>query len=284
MYTDSAYFLTTPDGRQRRYVVHLPARPVGNGALPVMLCFHGGMGRAEVQREQSRFNAVADREGFMVVYPDGTGRTTMLTWNAGTCCGFAVRANIDDVGFVDQLLDDLPRHHDVDAQRIYATGMSNGAMLCYRLACELSQRIAAIGPVAGDMGVDGPPPSRPVPVIHFHGLLDENARFHGGIGANQVLPVPHRSIPDTIAWWVRVNQCDPIPRITRSPDQVIERYDPPINTPGAPVVLHTLPEGGHTWPGGVDITAMLNTGPLIASVDASTLIWQFCREFRLDSA
>lgn len=277
---DRQFFLQHA-GRQRRYLVHEPAGAAPGAALAVVLSLHGGAGWAEIQREQSRMNEVADRHGFLVVYPDGTGRTRMKTWNAGTCCGYAVEAQVDDVGFISALLDDLAVLHAVDPARVYACGMSNGGMLCYRLACELSERIAAVGVVAGDMGVDGPRPSRPVPVIHFHGLLDENARFHGGIGSNQVLPVPHRSIPDTIAWWVRANRCAPEPRITREPDCEVHTYEPATGADGAPVVLYVLPGGGHTWPGGVDVTWRFNTGPLISSVDASELMWRFFARFAL---
>lgn len=268
-------------GRQRRYLVHWPPAVDPAAALPVVLALHGGAGWAEIQREQSRMNEVADRHGFLVVYPDGTGRTRMKTWNAGTCCGYAVEAQVDDVGFIAALLDDLAVLHAVDPARVYACGMSNGGMLCYRLACELSERVAAVGVVAGDMGVDGPRPSRPVPVIHFHGLLDENARFHGGIGSNQVLSVPHRSIPDTIAWWVRANRCAPEPRIRREPDCEVHTYEPAAGSDGAPVMLYVLPGGGHTWPGGVDVTRRFNTGPLIPSVDASELMWEFFTRFAL---
>jgi len=227
-------------------------------------------------------NEVAERAGFLAVYPDGTGLTrSHLTWNAGTCCGYALRSRVDDVGFVDRLIDDLCERYPVDPRRIYACGMSNGAMLCYRLACELSHRIAAIGPVAGDMGVSGPVPSRPVPLIHFHGLQDQNSCFEGGVGSNQIQPVPHRSIRGGIDWWREVNGCAPRPEIRKEDDCVIERYAPLPGEPGAPVLLYTLPRGGHTWPGGIDVTPRMKTGRLVASVDASAIMWEFFRHLEL---
>jgi polyhydroxybutyrate depolymerase len=278
---DDAVHHLVRDGRTRRYLVHRPADDPA-GPLPVVLLFHGGLGRAEVQRTQSGMNEVADRAGFLAVYPDGTGlMRTHLTWNAGTCCGYAVRRGVDDVGFVDRLIDDLSERYPVNPRRIYASGMSNGAMLCYRLACELSDRITAIGPVAGDMGVTGPVPTRPVPLIHFHGLEDQNSCFHGGVGTNQIQPLPHRSIPEGIAWWRDVNRCAPEPEIREETDCSIERYAPPAGEPGAPVILYKLPHGGHTWPGGVDVTPHLNTGRLVASVNASALMWEFFRRFEL---
>lgn len=273
---DSAFYLMHQD-RRRRYLVHLPVGYDGKSPLPVVLAFHGGLGRAEVQRKQSRMNETADRYGFAVVYPDGTGRTSMLTWNAGTCCGLAARLKVDDVGFTARMLDELPLRFPVDERRVFATGMSNGGMLCYRLGCELSDRIAAIAPVAGDMGVDGPEPKRPVALIHFHGLLDENARFDGGIGANQVERVPHRPIREGIAFWIRVNRCDPRPQIEEGPEQIVERYASVDGDDGALIELRMLPRGGHTWPGGVDVTRSFGTGPLVETVDASSIIWDFFR-------
>lgn len=275
----------THEGRQRRYQVYVPRGYDGRAALPVVVGYHGGGSRPEAFREQAQLEPVADRHGFLVVYPDGSGRAIIagkriLTFNAGTCCGYALKNKVDDVGFTAALLDDLPRHYPLDEERVYLTGMSNGAMMVYRLACELSERIAAIGPVAGDMGVDGPAPKRPVPVIHFHGQQDQNAPFHGGLGERSVQPNPHRSIPETIQYWIKFNGCQPQPVERQAErDFVRELYAPLANADGAPIEFYTLPDGGHTWPGGKDITAHLNTGRLIASVHASELMWQFFTHF-----
>ncbi len=270
------------DGRERHYLVYRPHGTLGSDKrLPVVLLFHGGGGRAEGIRTASQMNSVAERYGFIVVYPEGTGLTRLLTYNAGSCCGYAVREHVDDVGFVRQLIDELPKHYPVDKERVYASGFSNGAMLCYRLACELSDKIAAIAPVSGDMGVDGPKPARPVPIIHFHGLQDQNSMFAGGKGKNQFQPVPHRSIPDTLAFWIKWNNCRPKSTETTDKDYVRDEWSPAPGENGAPIVLYKLPEGGHTWPGGIDTTPHLNTGKLIKSVDASTLIWKFFEQHTL---
>lgn len=267
----------THGNRKRHYVVHLPKGHDGKKQLPLVLVFHGGMGRPDGVRTQSHMNEVADKFGFMVVYPEGTGITRLLTFNAGTCCGFAVRERVDDVGFVRHLVEEeLPKHYRVDSQRIYATGISNGGMLCHRLACELSDRIAAIAPIAGGMGVDGPKPRRPVPVIEFHGKKDNNVPFDGGVGKNAVQPIPHKKIEDVIAWWAKVDNCQEKPvEVQEKDDFIMKRFEPAAGQAGAPVVLYTLPEGGHNWPGGVDTTAHLGTGKLIKSVDASSLMWEF---------
>lgn len=276
-------------GRERRYLVHTPKGWDGRTPLPVVLAFHGGGGRAELQRTQSGMNAVADRHGFMVVYPDGTGprlrrplrgdEVGVLTWNAGLCCGSAAREQVDDVGFVDTLLDRLQTSLPIDPARIFATGMSNGAMMAHRVAVELAHRLAGIAPVAGSLMIEDLErrPSRPVPILYFHGEKDTSARFHGGPG--RIDRTVHRSAPDTVRWWVRANGCAPTPvrrRVER--DYVWERYEPPPGRPGAPVEFVRLPEGGHTWPGGVDVTWRLGTGRLIASVDASEMMWRFFSE------
>ena len=130
----------------------------------------------------SGLNQKADQEGFLAVYPNGTGRFSSLTWNGGNCCGSAMQQRVDDVAFIDAVLDDLANVVNVDTKRVYATGISNGAIMAYRLASELSERIAAIAPVAGPMGTATCSPRRAVSVLHFHGTDDQFAPFNGGRG------------------------------------------------------------------------------------------------------
>src|SRR5262249_41276708 len=153
----------------------------GTRPFPVVLAFHGGGSNAGQMVRFSGLNDKADQAGFLVVYPNGTGRLEQaLTWNGGNCCGYAMLNKVDDGAFVRALLDDLGKVAKVDAKRVYATGMSNGAILAYRLASELSDRIAAIAPVSGPMGTEKCNPTRPVPVLHFHGTDDDFAPFKGG--------------------------------------------------------------------------------------------------------
>lgn len=272
------------DGFKRRYLVHLPPNYDGREPLPVVLALHGGGGRAESQRKQSQMNAEADKRGYIVVYPDGTGRLKLLTWNAGSCCGYAVKKNVDDVGYINALIDELARNYSIDQKRVYATGLSNGGMMCYRLACELSNRIAAIAPVAADLGVDGPRPKRQVPILHIHGLRDNNVVFEGGVGSNQYQPVPHRSIADTLGFFLTAYgfQQQPL-EVVQGKDYIFERYGPQPGQPGVPILLYKLPEGGHNWPGGVDTTGeRFNTGKMIETFPASTVILDFFDQFTLD--
>ena len=138
---------------KRAYFVHIPKSYDGSKPYPVVLAYHGGASTAEGMTRFSGLSEAADKHGFIVVYPSGTGNLDKaLTWNGGNCCGYAMQKQIDDVDFTRAVLDDLARVVKIDPKRVYATGMSNGAIMAYRLASELSDRIAAIAPVAGPMG------------------------------------------------------------------------------------------------------------------------------------
>ena len=191
----------TVEGEQRRYLLYVPPGHGDVGLWPTVLCFHGGAGNPEQIVRYCGLNETADRHGFLVVYPEGSGRVeNVLTWNAGNCCGFAERSDVDDVAFVEQLLDDLGKRCAVDEKRVFATGISNGAMISYRVASELSDRIAAIAPIAGPMGTETCSPESPVSVIHFHGTEDQFAPMAGGgergVFRRQILfPWNRRSMP-----------------------------------------------------------------------------------------
>lgn len=178
--------LRTPDGLVRRYRLYVPASLPSGTRVPLLVALHGGLGWGEQFERNSGFDGLAESNGFIVVYPDGTNAradsTTLLTWNGGMCCGAAVDRNVDDVGFIRKLLDELERTQPIDTARVFATGHSNGAILSYRLACELSDRISAIGVQSGVLGVPCAP-NRPVSVFHLHGLADTNIPIDGGRGS-----------------------------------------------------------------------------------------------------
>src|SRR5690606_38463985 len=167
----------------RRYVVRVPARVARSNALaPLVIVLHGGGGNASNAETMTGFTRKAEREGFIVVYPEGTarGRVPLLTWNAGHCCGYAMEQRVDDVGFITALIDKLQSTHRIDPDRIYVTGMSNGGMMSHRLGIELSHRIAAIGPVVGAVFGDEGRPRAPVSAIMINGMLDESVPYDGG--------------------------------------------------------------------------------------------------------
>ena len=262
----------------RTYLLHLPPQAGSDVPMPVVLAFHGGGANAANMAIFSGLDDKADEAGFIVVYPEGTGRLPrMLTFNAGNCCGHAAAGEIDDVAFTRALLDDLARVANVDPRRVFATGMSNGAMMAYRLASELSDRIAAIAPVAGPMGTDACQPGRPVPVIHFHGDADEFAPFAGGRGRG-VSGTDFRSVAHSIDAWVEANGCTRSPETKALEDQEedgttvkIVRHD--AGRDGAEVVLVVIEGGGHTWPGREPRLRTL--GRSTREISANDMMWEF---------
>lgn len=267
------------DKRTRTYLVHIPPKYDANKATPVVLAFHGGGSNAEVMVKFCGLNETADKYGFIVVYPSGTGRLkNALTWNGGNCCGYAMAQNVDDVAFTRALLDDLAKVANVDAKRVYATGMSNGAIMAYRLASELSDRIAAIAPVAGTMGTETCKPKRPVPVIHFHGTDDQFAPFKGGKGTKSLSQTDFYSVDHSIKAWIKADGCKTEPVIVKLPDKAKDGTTATIKTygggkDGAEVVLVTVDGMGHTWPGRVPLVRFL--GAATRNVSANEMMWRF---------
>jgi polyhydroxybutyrate depolymerase len=218
-------------------------------------------------------------EGFLAVYPSGTGQNpNFLTWNAGNCCGYAAQENVDDVGFIRALLDDIARVAVIDSNRVFAAGMSNGGMLAYRLACELSERIAAIASVAGPMAIDTCRPTRPVSILHFHGTADEFTPYVGGRGARSTMRTPFRSVESSIGSWIEANCCPPVPSEFMIPAKSgealpVERRIWGPGTQESEVALYTVLGGGHTWPGRVPRATDL--GPSTTAISANAVLWDF---------
>jgi len=265
----------TVGGVKRSYLVHVPSGYDGRSALPVVLNFHGGFGDATAQVELTGMDATADKDGFMVVYPDGSGRLPRhLTFNGGVCCGYARDQKIDDVRFTSALLDDLESAYHVDANRIYVTGHSNGAIMAHRLACALSDRIAAIAPVSGPLGIDTCTPDRPVPVLHFHGTADLCAPYNGG-KAKAPGAGDFPSIPSTIDGWVKRDGCPSEGHETYKKGNVTCTTHSPC-TGGAEVTLCLVEGGGHAWPGGTSYPSKGFCGGMqTQDISANDAMWEF---------
>jgi polyhydroxybutyrate depolymerase len=272
----------TVGGRKRTYLVHVPKACDGKKACPVVLAYHGGGSNAEQMARFCGLNETADKAGFIVVYPNGTGRLAkLLTWNGGNCCGYAMLNKVDDVAFTKALLDDLAKVAKIDPKRVYATGMSNGAIMAYRLASELSDRIAAIAPVAGPMGAKECRPKRAVPVIHFHGTKDEFAPFAGGRGAKSISGTDFYSVDHSIRAWVKANGCKEKPEKVDLPNKAKDGTRTTRTTYGSgknnsEVVLVTIEGGGHTWPGRVPRLEVL--GKATKNVSANEMMWEFFKK------
>ena len=238
-------------GRERGYRVFVPDGG-GDGALFVGL--HGGLGAGDQFAGVDGIEAVAEREGFVVVHPDGVGRT----WNGGVCCGRAARDDVDDVAFVAALIDRLVDEHDIDPGRVFAYGHSNGGIMAYRLACELSDRIAGVAVVAGTLGVDDCRPERPVSVLHVHGDADRNLPIDGGVGDRSLAGVHFPSPRDGFATLAAADGC-PAATTEVDGDVTTERHGPCDG--GTEAVFVTLAGGEHPWPGGTAPTRRRSGSP-----------------------
>jgi polyhydroxybutyrate depolymerase len=267
------------DGRTRSYLVHIPPKYDIKRPTPVVLAFHGGAINASITVLYCGLNETADKEGFIAVYPNGTGRfENILTWNGGNCCGYAVSNNVDDVGFTRALLDDLAKVVNIDAKRVFATGISNGEIMCYRLASELSDRIAAIAPVAGTMGTETCKPKRPVSIIHFHGTDDAFVPFKGGKGARSITQTDFYSVEHSINAWAKADGCPEKPVVSDMPTKIddgttVQRKTYGPGKDGAEVILFVINGGGHTWPGREIGQRLL--GKSTKNISANDLMWEF---------
>lgn len=262
----------------RSYVVHIPPQYDAEKPTPIVLIYHGGGSNPQTMVRFCGMNHKSNEANFIAVYPSGTGRLEkVLTFNGGNCCGYAMRRNVDDVEFTRKLLDDLATVANVDPKRVFATGMSSGAIISYRLASELSDRIAAIAPVGGPMGTETCKPKRAVSVIHFHGTDDENAPFKGGRGKG-VSGTNFLSVEHSIQAWVKANACNEQPVVTKQQPRVndgtsVIRKTYGEGKDGSEVVLIEINGGGHTWPGGPSKVRFL--GKTTKNISANDTMWEF---------
>jgi polyhydroxybutyrate depolymerase len=248
---------------ERNASVHVPAKYDPTVATMLVLNFHGYLADATQQAELSKMNAASDTRGFIVVYPNGIQNS----WNAGTCCGTAASQKVDDVGFVSALIDKLEADYCIDPKRVFATGMSNGGFLSNRLGCELSDRIAAIAPVAGVLGIplDSCNPPRKVPVMHFHGTAD----FVVPYGGNAFLGYP--AVKDSVGRWIKLDACGDATATTYSQGDATCATSQGCGD-GSEVTLCTIQDGGHTWPGGAPMAGL---GKTSTDLDATNHMLDF---------
>ncbi len=270
-------------GEQKRtYLVHVPKGLNPKKPAPVVLALHGAGMNGSMMVWFSGLNKKSDEAGFIVVYPSGTGTGPFLTWNAGGFKGKMAEGRPDDVAFMGKLLDDLATEVKVDDKRVYACGMSNGAMMCYRLAAELSDRIAAIAPVAGTIAIEESKPKRPVPVLHFHGTKDTFVPFEMPKGkAPRFMRL--KGVEDSIQTWVKLNGCAGKPKtetISKEGDEMkVTRKTYTGGKDGSEVVLVVIEDGGHTWPGQQPPVGFI--GKSAKNISANDLIWEFFQKHKL---
>ncbi|CAB4760114.1 unannotated protein [freshwater metagenome] len=277
----SAGRIRTPDGRTRTYRVYVPSSLVAGQPAPLLVALHGGLGSSAQFEENSGFDALAEANRFVVVYPDGIGSrpdgTGPQTWNGGYCCGPAARDRVDDVGFIRRLLDALGTELNLDPARIYAAGHSNGAIMAYRLACELADRIVAIGVQAGSLGVDTCTPARPVSVIHLHGTADTNHPIDGGAG-NGVAGVAFRPARAAVEALAAADGCAAIPVAATVPSNRDLAVTTWTACRSGTEVRYVIVEGAtHAWMGHPAASAAGEAfvGEPYRGFDASRAIWSF---------
>jgi len=214
----------THDGMQRDYILYVPANYSAEKAVPLVLNFHGYTSNAKDQMGYGDFRPIADTAGFIIVAPQGTLLEGRTHWNVG---GWTLASKVDDVGFTTALIDSLSAAYNIDQNRIYSTGMSNGGYMSYLLACQLSDKIAAVASVTGSMTpqiYDACDPQHPTPVMQIHGTKDGTVPFDGN-------PAWTKSMDEVVNYWVSHNQCSETPQTTQLPD---------VNTSDGSTVGHLI--------------------------------------------
>lgn len=260
-------------GVEREYVLHVPRSYDRTKKTPLVISLHAAGLWGAFQQEISQWDRVADREGFIVVYPSAAGPGLRI-WNVDTGPRLA-----SDVRFIAELIDTLSARYNIDSTRIYANGLSNGGGMSFALSCTMSDRIAAVGLVGAAQTLPWSwcTDARPVPEIAFHGTDDPEVPYKGG--PSWVAP---RAFPGVVTWtsnWARRNGCAPIP-IESDVATDVTRREYTHCADDATVVLYTIRGGGHTWPGGGPLPEWF-VGRTSHSIDASSVMWDFFRQHSL---
>lgn len=270
--------------RERTFLVHVPAKLPALKAVPLVIALHGLSMDGRSMEGLTGLSELADERSFVAVYPDGLGRMWRF-WERHEL-GPKVRREtgyVDDVGFIEAVIDTLVKEAVVDPQRVYVTGLSNGAYMSNRLALSLTDRIAAIAPVAGTMtpALADLKPQRPMPILYIHGTDDRIVGFGGQDSFTD--GKFSLSADELVEWWSERNGCGAVETRQLSDDAAdgctVTRYTHPCES-GAPVVFYKVMEGGHTWPDG-SFQPERFLGPVCRDFNASEAIWEFCSQYAL---
>ena len=260
-------------GLQREYLLYVPRSYDRTKPAPLVISMHGGAMWGAAQKETSQWNKVAEDQGFIVVYPTGAAGEGPRHWRMGGA------GLMKDVRFISELIDSLEAAYNIDPARIYADGLSNGGGMAFVLSCTLSDRIAAVGMVAAAQLLPWSwcTDHRAVPMIAFHGTADRLTPYHGGSSWAVRSPLP--DIPTWTANWARRNRCGPdAVQSAVAPD--VTRLEYTECADGAAVVLYTVKDGGHSWPGDKGSPEWF-VGRTARSIDATSQMWAFFREHPL---
>ena len=271
-YTQTINGTIIHDGIVRTYKLYIPSIYNGNTAVPLLFNFHGYTSNSNEQMFYGDFRNIADTANFLVVHPQGTlDNNNVNHFNVGW--GGSM---VDDVGFTEALIDSLSAAYSIDQNRIYAVGMSNGGFMSFRLACELSSKIAAVGSVTGSMTpstLGNCNASHPMPIIQIHGTTDATVPYNGSTGWTA-------SITNVLNHWATFNNCSPIPTIVNVPNtnaldgSTVEKYTYENGDNCSEVVHFKVTNGQHTWPGSIFNFAGTNY-----DINASVEIWNFLSKY-----
>jgi polyhydroxybutyrate depolymerase len=280
------------DSLKRTFNIYIPSVHDRSVQVPLVIILHGRgtTGLSMVLLTHKGFNKLADKDGSIIVYPDGVE----LNWNDGRmdeeADDRAHRDNIDDVGFISALIDSMIMDYNINPKQVYATGISNGAIMSYRLACELSHKITAIAPVDGNIPVMLYPqcsPSRSVSVLAINNTDDPLVPFEGGeiIGKFRKVKLGKvLSVDESIGFWVYWNRCSVTPVVTEEPDRDpkdgtrVTKKEYVNNIDGTEVILYAINGGGHTWPGGIQYLPARIIGKTSRDIEANEVIWEFFKK------
>ena len=263
------------DGIQRDYILYIPAMYDGTSEVPLVLNFHGFGSNANEQMHYGDFRDIADTEGFLLVHPEGTLLNGEQHWNVGN---FTDGSTADDVGFTEALIDELAILYAINLDRVYSTGMSNGGYMSFLLACQLSEKIAAIASVTGSMTPDTFDvcnAQHPTPILQIHGTDDSVVPYDGDTWT--------LSIEDVMSYWVNFNNCDTNPTITTFPDidptdgSTVDHFVYSDGDNGVTTEHMKVIGGDHTWPGSDYDLPGTNY-----DINASMEIWQFFSRFDIN--
>lgn len=279
---------------KRTMFVHIPKLALKSSKkTPLVIMFHGGGGHAEGTSERYGMIDVSDKAGFICITPNGTGRfqkEILLTWNVGVGFGAAKKQNVDDIKFIDNIITQSIKKLNIDPDRVYLTGMSNGGFISYLAGACLSDKIAAIAPVCATIGGKGgkgekfyqiPMPEEPVSVCAINGGLDKHVPFKGGKQMRSFLGTQHDkifiSIANAIKFWVDANKCTSEHKIEKIAGGKVIKTSFHSDVTGADVILYKVKNGGHAWPGSIPFKGLYGkiADKPTNDISASKKIWEF---------
>lgn len=271
-------------GKKRSYLVYLPEGREPSSALPVIIVLHGAFSTARGIMKLTGFNALAEREKLVMVYPNGAYGLFGLFqhWNAGHCCGRAQKDGNDDVGFIARVIADLKARYPIDGSRVFLVGFSNGGMMVYRFCAEHPEIIAGAAVLAGTIGGRDsaaspywriPDPAQPVPLVVFHGRQDDSVPYSGGNDKRHQGDREYDSVETSVSFWVRNNRCVPQPQNEDLLGPRIKKQTWSDGKGDAMVVLYSIDDWGHFWPG-----ADYGSKHTLPGFSATEIIWEYFKE------